>query len=654
MATADKTDATPALVTARASRVRSPQLSQSASRLIGRIVTYTLLTIGAIIMLFPILWMFTASLKPEWQILAQPPIWIPSEWIHVQAGDTAQELPLYAVVDSATGERQEVIRIGSRRYTTALEITRLTEVLSVPADELSATTATDVDGVIFNVRQWQAGDGSTIEVVALARDGDNLIVAPVETLRPISSELPLAVVNAGSRAEYEINGITFRGRELDDGRIVVPLGPESELTVVAPDDGAIDARLVAADMIEQDGFAPVGNTEVQQYRIIDGPEDEHYVLLTSEAWQPVMDLETLKENAFVVPNSELSGDDSVMFSDDILLPVRTLERDGETQSVVVLLARSAQSLVIPREQADSLRLVRTAKLALPFVHTMDGFAVRYKDNFVQGGERKDVAIVGERRNMALITPLEHIARAFDVEPAALSPVLVPRLHFENYIDALSRDLGGATFFTFFLNSAIVVILNLLGHFLSVTVVAYGFARLRAPGKDFLFMLLLATMMLPFPVMLIPTFEIFQRLNMINTLWPLFIRSFFGNAFLIFLLRQFYTTIPVEMEEAARIDGASTAQVLWHVMLPLSKPALATIGIFTFWWSWNSFFEPFVYISSVKNFTVSLGLAFFQGQYTTSYHLLMSASMVAILPIIVIFFFAQRYFIEGIQLSGLKG
>src|SRR5690606_36714787 len=233
MATADKTDATPALVTARASRVRSPQLSQSASRLIGRIVTYTLLTIGAIIMLFPILWMFTASLKPEWQILAQPPIWIPSEWIHVQAGDTAQELPLYAVVDSATGERQEVIRIGSRRYTTALEITRLTEVLSVPADELSATTATDVDGVIFNVRQWQAGDGSTIEVVALARDGDNLIVAPVETLRPISSELPLAVVNAGSRAEYEINGITFRGRELDDGRIVVPLGPESELTVVA-------------------------------------------------------------------------------------------------------------------------------------------------------------------------------------------------------------------------------------------------------------------------------------------------------------------------------------------------------------------------------------------------------------------------------------
>jgi ABC-type glycerol-3-phosphate transport system permease component len=142
--------------------------------------------------------------------------------------------------------------------------------------------------------------------------------------------------------------------------------------------------------------------------------------------------------------------------------------------------------------------------------------------------------------------------------------------------------------------------------------------------------------------------------MINTLWPLFIRAFFGNAFLIFLLRQFFAGIPIELEDAARIDGANTLQILWHVMLPLSKPALATIGVFTFWWTWNSYFEPYVYLSSVKHFTVSLGLGFFKSQYAYNFRFVMAASIIAILPIILIFFFAQRYFIEGIQLTGMKG
>ncbi len=196
--------------------------------------------------------------------------------------------------------------------------------------------------------------------------------------------------------------------------------------------------------------------------------------------------------------------------------------------------------------------------------------------------------------------------------SSLKRVLKIRFRYQNYTEALSRDVGGANFLTFYKNSAIVVLLNLLGIYLSVIPVAYGFARLQAPGKNFMFLLLLSTLMIPFPVLLIPTYEIFKKLGMLNTLWPLFIRSFFGSAFFTFLLRQFFMSIPRELEEAARIDGANTLQVLWNVMLPLSKPALLTIGIFTFWWNWNSFFEPFVYVSNIKNFTVTVGSGVFQG------------------------------------------
>jgi multiple sugar transport system permease protein len=281
-------------------------------------------------------------------------------------------------------------------------------------------------------------------------------------------------------------------------------------------------------------------------------------------------------------------------------------------------------------------------------------AIRYRNDYTELGERFTVAIIGQRLDMAMVVPESAITDAFDVSSESLDGKRKIRLHWENFADTLKLDVGGATFFTFYRNSALLVVLNLVGHFLSVTIVAYGFARLQAPGKRFFFVILLSTMMLPWPVMLIPQYEIFQNLGMINTLWPLFIRAFFGNAFLIFLLRQFFAGIPLELEDAARIDGASTLQILWHVMLPLSKPALATIAVFTFWWTWNSYFEPYVYLSSVKHFTVSLGLGFFKSQYAYNFRFVMAASVIAILPIVVIFFFAQRYFIEGIQLTGMKG
>ena len=337
------------------------------------------------------------------------------------------------------------------------------------------------------------------------------------------------------------------------------------------------------------------------------------------------------------------------------LPVYKLEQaDGSEQEVIWLTETGPNAYVIPADAADTIRLSPLEKLSYPFVKTLEGVSLRYLDDYVEHGKKVSIAIVGERVDRAMVVPQSAIGEAFDVESDALDRVLKIRFRYENYTEALSRDVGGATFATFYKNSVIVVAMNLLGVYLSVIPVAYGFARLRAPGKNTLFLILLSTLMIPFPVLLIPTYEIFRELGMLNTLWPLFIRSFFGSAFFTFLLRQFFMSVPQELEEAARIDGASTLRVLWNVILPLSKPALLTIGIFTFWWNWNSFFEPFVYVNNIKNFTVTVGLAFFKGQYVYNYHWLMAAGMTTIIPIIVLFFLAQRYFIEGIQLTGLKG
>lgn len=621
----------------------------------GRAFTYLVLFIGGTIMLFPLFWMFTSSFKPEWQILAQPPIWIPSMWIHEAAGATTQEFPLWWVTNPA-GEQEQVIKVGVRRFTTVVDANQLPELLSVPADQLSAPQSVQVDDAVLNVRTWTAEDGTTQDVVAVSRDGSNLVIATVDALRSIASIRPLDEVNAGGRATLEASGFRLQGRELEDeGVTLLALGPESELTVVAPKDVAASAELVPAGNIESAGMDHFGSTELPVYTRVGSPEDEKYVLLSSESWQPIIDLDVARASGFSVPNSALSGTETRELNDTPAMPIATVTlEDGTQREVVVLVGTSTRSFVIPTDEVTSLRLAPLGKLAQPFVANLDGVSVSYRDDYVEFEERIPVAIVSQRRDMDLIVKQSAITSAYDVPSSAPSAVLQANFSLQNYIDALSKDLGGATFITFFRNSFLLVLLNLIGHFLSVTVVAYAFARLRAPGKNTLFMILLSTMMLPAPVMLIPTFEIFQKLGMVNTLWPLFVRSFFGNAFLIFLLRQFFMSIPMELEEAARIDGASTLQVLRKIIIPLSMPALATVGIFTFWWTWNSFFEPYVYLSSPQQYTVSLGLAFFKGQYNTSFHLLMAASMVVILPIIVIFFFAQRYFIEGIQLTGLKG
>jgi multiple sugar transport system permease protein len=205
------------------------------------------------------------------------------------------------------------------------------------------------------------------------------------------------------------------------------------------------------------------------------------------------------------------------------------------------------------------------------------------------------------------------------------------------------------------NSVFVTIMTIFGVLLSSSVVAYSFACLKWPGRNGLFIFVLATMMLPLQVTMIPMFVLFKEIGWLNTYKPLIVPFFFGGgAFNIFLLRQFFLTIPKELLEAARIDGCSEIRIYWNIVLPLAKPALATVAILTFMFTWNDFLGPLIYLSDQLKGTLALGLAMFVGQHQTEWGLLMAASVLMMIPMILIFVFFQRYFIRGFVMSGIKG
>ncbi len=221
----------------------------------------------------------------------------------------------------------------------------------------------------------------------------------------------------------------------------------------------------------------------------------------------------------------------------------------------------------------------------------------------------------------------------------------------NYPTALVQ----VPFARYYMNTATIVVPVLLADVLVNALVAYGFARLRAKGKTFLFLIVLSTMMLPGQVTMIPVYILFAKLGWINTYKPLIVPSFFGSAFYIFLLRQFFRTISKELDDASRIDGCGYFGTLWRIILPLAKPALACVAIFSFMANYNDFYGPIIYLNSNEKFTAALGLQFFVVRRGASlWHLLMAATVVNVLPCILLFGFAQRYFIQGIVFTGVKG
>jgi multiple sugar transport system permease protein len=222
---------------------------------------------------------------------------------------------------------------------------------------------------------------------------------------------------------------------------------------------------------------------------------------------------------------------------------------------------------------------------------------------------------------------------------------------ENYVKALTYK----PFHIYLKNTLIIALLNVTAVVLSSSFCAYGFARIRFPGRDFWFGVVMATLFLPSAILIVPSFVIFAKLGWINTFLPLTVPLFFGGgAFNIFLLRQFFRTIPEELADAARIDGCTEFGIYWRIFMPLAKPALITVAIFTFLLAWNDLLGPVIYLRSPEKFTVAAGLASFKSQNDISWDLQLAASTAMTIPVVILFFFAQRYFIKGIVMSGLKG
>jgi multiple sugar transport system permease protein len=273
--------------------------------------------------------------------------------------------------------------------------------------------------------------------------------------------------------------------------------------------------------------------------------------------------------------------------------------------------------------------------------TVKGFVV---EDLESGGQRVKVM------EPVAMKDQEHVFDAGKTEP-----VRHVGLRVKNYSEALSflppETNNGLVYLK---NTLLIVIFSVIGTILSSSIVAYAFSRMKFPGRDALFMLLLSTMMLPAAVTMLPQFLIFRTLGWVDTLYPLWVPAFFASAFNVFLLRQFFMQIPMELEDASKIDGASYLKTFWSVMLPQIKPALAVIAIWTFMGAWNNFMGPLIYINSPENMPLSYALQLFQGDRGNEPGFLMAFATLTIIPVLLLFFFAQRYFIEGVTLSGMGG
>ena len=238
----------------------------------------------------------------------------------------------------------------------------------------------------------------------------------------------------------------------------------------------------------------------------------------------------------------------------------------------------------------------------------------------------------------------------DVQIFKYPPEWIPRpILFSNYTKALTT----IPFMHYVWNTVKIVVFAVLGNVISAPVIGYAFSKLHWKGRDKVFILVLATMMLPFQITMIPLYSVYVKLGWINTILPLVAPDFFGKAFFIFLMRQFFKTIPDDLSEAARIDGASELRIFLQVILPLAKPAVTTVGLFAFIWSWTDFMGPLIYLTDSSKWTISIGLSQFTSSHGLDWSLLMAGSAMFMLPMAILFFLMQKVFVEGITMSGLK-
>ena len=277
-----------------------------------------------------------------------------------------------------------------------------------------------------------------------------------------------------------------------------------------------------------------------------------------------------------------------------------------------------------------------------------------KSRFFQGVELTILYAILIIMSLCFIVPFFWLISSSFKEPSELFQVPVrwfPKaIQFANY----EKMFNTIPFWLYLGNTVNIVIWNIIGSLISCSLVAYGFSRLRWPGRDKVFILVLVTMILPFQVTMIPQFLMFQKLGWVGTPLPLTVTAFFGNPFYIFLLKQFFSVLPDELTQAARIDGAGEFRIFWQICIPLARPAMATVAIFSFMRCWNDYIGPLLYLSDNRQYTLSIGVQLIRSTLDPKWEVLMAAGVVMVMPVLVIFFLTQKYFIQGISMPGIKG
>jgi multiple sugar transport system permease protein len=325
----------------------------------------------------------------------------------------------------------------------------------------------------------------------------------------------------------------------------------------------------------------------------------------------------------------------------------------------LLLAIGAVAILIPFLFMISLELkdatqVRSDPLSFiprsPIIAQVDGENLPLYEVNIDGTRQKMALIKNAPGKKGIFVNPANPQQTYTLLLADQKPLYKIEIHLENFGKALTSQPFG----TYFLNTMAVTFIGGFGMLLSCTFVAYGFSRFRAPWLDVLFLLLLSTVMLPSQVRLIPIYVLFQKIGWIDTLLPLIVPAFFANAYDVFMLRQFFKTIPFELDDAAKIDGANSIQTMFYVMLPQARPAIIAVAIFHFLYAWNDFYEPLIFLHTQDHWTMAVGLQTFNALYAVNTHLIMAASVVMIIPPIVLFFMAQKVFTQGVVFRGFKG
>jgi ABC-type glycerol-3-phosphate transport system permease component len=583
-----------------------------ALRLIRQFWIHAILLAGCVVFAFPFLWLVSTSAKRNEELAVFPPRWIPQiPWYCLRSpfidGDAFGEMKAPEQIPGVSWQRLRpaVEDVLWRRIEQALGPDRLKMIAAAADHDRFRPQA--VAGLWLQVmevvpdRVWQQ-----------SREADRTGPAPAE-------KAPLLVFVGNATTAEMVNRVAQAVvRRLAVGEVMVR---------------SINNDLVPPDWAsgwKGEGCVAIGPDEIDGERCL----GLAYDFRRGDAFSIVQTLRLpvpLERTAAATDPQGRGGRQRLLNLQTLNLPIHC---DGSWHRATLTVETAGRVYRAERPLWMDIRTWQEAEFAFREPPYRGSRAI------VMRPDERAVSDVADPNTFRLTLTLDKSGRL--------------RAAFDKYVDSYRWALRYIPFDAQLRNTVILVVLNVLGQLFACSLVAYGFARLNFYGRNVLFGLLLATMMLPGQVTMIPQFMLWKTLGWYNTLRPLWVPAWFGGAFFVFLLRQFFMTIPKELEDAAKIDGCGFFGIYWRIMLPLAGPAMATVAIFSFMGAWHEFVGPLVYLSDERLFPLSLGLNQFRQEQSAEWAMLMAASTLMMLPVVAVFFFCQRYFIQGVTLTGLKG